>query len=180
MTDAIRADIAEAGDIFTIYVDYDPSAPDASRVFEAVAALIRAVEHLDRDLAQSVEGNFEAVTRLSGVEASSLKAMVRALLRYVDGETVGRTDDPGVQEYVPRARERILRYVGANETVRNPAELAALSGDLQAIAEEAGVSNRLTYAAPQPKTVLERMQELGAAASALSASDTVEYRSDRV
>jgi hypothetical protein len=144
-----------------------------------MASMLEAVQNLDRDLALSVATELQVVAKLRGIEASSLRAIVEWVTRYVDGERDPDAPVDRLPEFIGRARERVLDYVGGHVTVESREDLEAIRRDIGAIAEETGVSSILTYAIPQPKVLLERMQELGKATEDLAPNEQLEYESAR-
>lgn len=164
---------------FSIYIDYDTEAQGASRVFRAMASMIEAVQNLDRDLAATVRSDLQVVSQLKDVEASSLKALVESLTRYVDGEPQTEQGLTRASEFIERAREQIIDYVGGHSTVETRDDVKELRRAISIIAEDTGVDQVLTYATPPPRVLLERMQELGQATQELAPTDRLEYASAR-
>ncbi|MGI8548980.1 MAG: hypothetical protein ACR2M1_16940, partial [Gemmatimonadaceae bacterium] len=168
-----------AVDRFAIYIDYDRESADAARVFRVMAAFIDAIQQLDFDLAHAVAAEAEASTRLTAVEAASLKAWIDSIIGYADGGNVPMTPPGHVERFISRAREKVLGYVGGHSTVESAADVAQIRAEISQIAEEEGVTAALTYNTPVQKTLLADMQQLGEATADLSRDDRLEYQSDR-
>jgi hypothetical protein len=166
-------------DEFSIYIDYDHEAHDAARVFQAMAAMIRALQGLDRQLASAVLGDLDSSTRLAGIEAASLRAIVDAIVCFANGTPLENTRLAQATEFVSRSRERVLEYVAGHPTVERREDVAIIRDDIAAIAEQTGVTDLLTYATPQPRLLLEHMEAIGNASEPLSHRDRLEYRSPR-
>jgi hypothetical protein len=165
-------------EFYTLYLDYDQNAPDASRVFRTLADLVDAVRLLDEDLAHAIFDGLSVSQRLRAIDAGSIDAWIESLLQYAEGSWTPSIPGASVLRFVVRAREALLSYIGSHETVVNAADAGALRHQIVGIAQSTGVTNVLSFNAPSQRVILHTMKRIGDAKAGLRANDRVEYRSD--
>lgn len=180
-TSAVELPFSEVSETFQLYIDYSHEQPDAARVFVAMGGLLQALADLDRSLARAVAEDAEVTYTLAGIEAASLLSIPEVCVRLARGERLGvRVPGGAVLQYLGRARDAVMGFLCARETVHTPDELAELQHTLRDIAAEEHVDETLEFTPPSDESILGHLQQLGAAQEPLAPDDRLEYRSRRV
>jgi hypothetical protein len=159
-------------DVFSIKIDYRKETADPARIFRAMSGLIDAVFQVERHLAHSLHASLEPVLLLQDIEASSIKAILRHMVRALDADVPLRDDwEPRAKRYIASGVVRIVEFMEGRETVTTREEIDALSAELNAMAAESQVTELPSYESIEPKRLLEDVSRLGEAASNLSIED---------
>lgn len=164
--------------IFAIELYYEPGGDDPGRVFRGMASLIEAFADLDTDLARAVSVQIRPVQLLQDIEAGSLIAWLRTVVRQIDDEALKKLDwKPLIGQYLVRAKHRLLAWLDGKERVNSLQEIETLEAELQELAEETDVLSLPVYARVPRRALLSDLSELSAAFGVLRDGDRVVYRS---
>lgn len=109
---------------FAFFVDFKRGEGPASRVFLAIREFVEACERLDRELVASIDGSIQAITVLEDVEAGSVKAFFRGVLRSTDDQALKSLDWKGVVGgYLVHVKRMLLEWletgIDKREDLRN-------------------------------------------------------------
>ena len=137
-------------DLTVIQIDYEPRTPDPGRVFRSMAALIEAFHDLDRDLARAVTVSVEPEVLLERVEAGSIRAVLRTVLRQIDDDAIRNLDwKPLIGQYLVAGKHKLLKWLDGRHAVQTRAEVVDLQRELVALAPHS-VEDRLLPPADVP------------------------------
>ncbi len=172
--DSLSDDLA----VTVITIDYTPNTPDPGRVFRSMAGLIEAFQTIDRDLARAVSATVEPLVYLERVEAGSVRAVLRTLLREVDDDALKNVDwRPLVGQYLVKGKQSLLKWLDGRESVPSRTEVLGLRAALLDIAPDNVEGLRLP-ANPIPiDRLLEDLRELSEGVASLQPSDSAQLLS---
>jgi hypothetical protein len=166
----------QLGFVTTLELDFAKDTPDPARVFRAMSGLIDAFVQLDRDLAHSVAANIEPLVLLEGIEAGSIKAVLRTLLTSLDDEALHTLDwKPPVGQFLVRAKHALLNRLRETDTIETKERLHSIQQDIQLIAVETNVINVHLYEPIPPHSLFADLERLGASLSNLQPTDDAKY-----
>jgi hypothetical protein len=161
-----------------LQIDYPPETDDPARVFRAMAKLIDAFHQIDRDLAHAFSPNLEPVLLLERVEAGSLRAWIRTVVRQMDDDALRNLDwKPLVGQYLVRGKHAFLRWLDDKEHISNRSELLQLQASLAELNPSEPADVLLIEPVPAAK-LLHDARLLVAATEDLRDTDIVTYVSD--
>ncbi len=163
-------------DLTVIQIDYEPGTPDPGRVFRSMAALIEAFHDLDRDLARAVAVSVEPELLLERVEAGSIRAVLRTVLRQIDDDSLKNLDwKPLIGQYLVAGKHRLLKWLDGRHTIQTRAEVVDLQRELVALAPHS-VQDRLLPPADVPlDRLLADIERISAGVAELRAQDSAYY-----
>lgn len=142
----IQAGIFDGQIITGIHIEYEPDSEEPSRIFVAMAQIIDSLHVLDIDLARTISTKIEPVQFLQEIEAGSLWAWIRTVLKHVDDEALKNLDwKPLVGQYLVKAKNRVLTWLGEREQIVAIAEIDSLESDLVKYARDTDVLHIPTY-----------------------------------
>ncbi len=162
-----------------IEINYPPETDDPARVFRSMAKLIDAFHQIDRDLAHAVGSGFEPVLLLERVEAGSLRAWLRTVVRQLDDDALKNLNwKPLIGQYLVRGKHRVLRWLDGKEAIQSRADILQLQGSLVEVTppEDAEV---LLIEPITPAQLLNDIKLLTEATQDLRPSDSVRYVSEQ-
>ncbi len=164
--------------VTVIRIDYAPHTPDPGRVFRSMAVLIEAFEQIDRDLARAVSATVEPQAYLERVEAGSVRAVLRTLLREVDDDALKNLDwKPLVGQYLVKGKQAVLSWLEGKDAVETRTEILGLRDELQRLAP-ASVDGLQLPASPVPiDRLLGDLRVLSDGVAQLQAADSAELES---
>lgn len=146
MEEKIQAGIFDDQIITGIHVEYEPDSEEPSRIFMAMAQIIDSLHMLDVDLAKTISTKIEPVQFLKEIEAGSLRAWIRTIIKHVDDEALKNLDwKPLVGQYLVKAKKRVLTWLGEREHISAIAEIEPLESDLVKYARDTDVLHIPTY-----------------------------------
>ncbi len=97
---------------FCIVIDYKKDSENPSRVFEAMASLIKAFQDFDKDLIKTFDNKIETVLLLEDIEISSLKTWLANVLRGVPDEAVKDLNwKKAVGHYLVKAKYIVVKLL---------------------------------------------------------------------
>ena len=159
-----------------IQIDYKPDSEDPARVFRAMAKLIDAFYEIDRDLSHAITASIEPVLILDRIEAGSIRAWLKTILREIDDEALRTLDwKPLVGQYLVRGKHTLIRWLDAKERLESRADVSQLQSELLQLAPEmAGPEGLLATPVPAAR-LLVGVQLISEALRDLQAGDSVLY-----
>lgn len=161
-----------------IEINYPPETDDPARVFRSMAMLIDAFHQIDRDLAHAVGSEFEPLLLLERVEAGSLRAWLRTVVRQIDDDALKNLDwKPLIGQYLVRGKHRVLRWLDGKQAIEGRADILQLQAGLIEIAPEA--AGVLLVEPIAPERLLNDIKLLTEATQDLRPTDSVRYVSER-
>lgn len=160
-----RLQVSLGEDVTVIQIDYTPDTPDPGRVFRSMAGLIDALHRVDRHLARTVTTTVEPIVLLERVEAGSIRAVLRTLLKQVDDDALRNLDwKPLVGQYLVKGKHRLLKWLDGRPRILSRAEVVELQQELRALAPPL-MTDRLLP--PAPVTVEDLLWDMEAVSRAV-------------
>jgi hypothetical protein len=159
-------------DTTIIEVDYQAGTTDPGRVFRSMAALIEAFNAIDRDLARAVSVSVYPEVLLERVEAGSVRAFLRTVLRHVDDDALKNLDwKPLVGQYLVKSKHAILRWLDGKDKIGSRTEVLELQREIAQLAPAA--PHELLPAGTVPiDRLLEDVQSISIGVSELRHEDS--------
>ena len=140
-----------------------------------MARLIDAFQEVDRTLTYASAVQFEPVLLLERVEAGSVRAWLRTVLREVNDDALLHLDwRPVFGQYLVRGKHVILRWLDGRRSIRDRQELVQLQQDLIALTPQP-ITQLLPPAPIPPARLLEGIKRIVDATEELRDTDTVRY-----
>jgi len=163
-------------DLTVIQIDYQPGTPDPGRVFRSMAALIEAFHNLDRDLARAVIVAVEPEVLLERVEAGSIRAVLRTVLRQIDDDALRGLDwKPLIGQYLVAGKHRLLQWLDGRHGIHNRAEVVELQRELVDLAPHS-IEDRLLPPAEVPlERLLADIEQISVAVVELKGDDAAYF-----
>lgn len=158
---------------FLLTIDFRKNAERPERVFQAADEMIRAFQHLDGALCESVDSRIEPVMLLEEIETGSLKVWLRNVLRAAEDDALKKLDwKPLIGKYLVRAKYAYIKW----SNKENPdLTLADLAKELRTIAAETDVKHLPDYAPPSIAELAQVSREIDQAKSRLIDGDGLTY-----
>ena len=161
---------------FCIEIDFQKGSESPSRVFRAMSELIETFEAFDVALVQSIDAKIEPVTIIEDIEAGSIKAWLKTILKAVDDDALKNIDwKPAVGKYLVKAKYLILNFTENKTQIVNREEINNLEIQLLQSAEETDVKRFPSYAPVQTHRLLQNLEKLTGALSNLNPEDKAIY-----
>ena len=131
---------------YSIMVEFSPYSRTPERVFNAVSAMISAMQKLDNVLCSSIDGGLRASVVLEKVEPGSIKVFLRDILLSTDDDALKSGDwKKVVGSYLVHSKRRLLEWTNKDTASIGLPELAK---EIQALASETDVKLLPDYAPP--------------------------------
>ena len=135
---------------FCIEIDFQKGSESPSRVFRAMSELIETFEAFDVALVQSIDAKIEPVTIIEDIEAGSIKAWLRTILKEVDDDALKNIDwKPAIGKYLVKAKYLIINFIENKTQIVNREEINNLEFQILQSAEETDVKRFPSYAPVQ-------------------------------
>ena len=132
---------------FGVTIDFERGKSDPVQVFTAMTELLRAFSNMDRLLVGAVAPRADVMSVIEDIEAASITAWVKNILRQADDEAIKSMDvKKAVGVYLVKAKYKIIEYADTYQAWADERRRDQLKADLSALAEEAGAP---TLAPPQ-------------------------------
>lgn len=159
-------------------IDFDRSSPNPERVFIAMTDIIHAFKSIDQSFIQSIDSKIEPVLMLEDIEASSLKVWLRNVLEAVDDDALKSLDwKKQVGKYLVKGKYIMLDFLKGRTEITDAKEIKAVQQKLLNAAEETHVNQFPVYTPISTSQLLDGINRLSKATSALGDNDKVEYLS---
>lgn len=171
--------VGAEGDI-ELKIDFIEDEGSPARVFEVAAQIIRSFEDLDRALITSVDSTISTMLVLEDVEKSSLKVVLRNVLKQLDDQALKDLDwRPLVGQYLVKAKhiavEWLDRKIGEDES----AGIEDLTERLQRLAAETDVRHVPDYPLLNPSRIAQPLDEFQRAKAKLKPGERLTITLDR-
>lgn len=163
---------------FTLQLDFQPGAPEPSRLFRAVGDLISGMQEADRILVKGFSTELKTELFLEDVRAGSLLVtLAQKVLKVADQvpeEVIASGDKKKLLGHVLlRGKHRLAKFVSDHDKVSDPQELKTLQAELIEDAKTADISLLPTYHPPSSRELLLAMQALSAGLEPLKEGEKV-------
>lgn len=177
--------VGAEGDI-ELKIDFIEDDGSPARVFEIAAQIIRSFEDLDRALITSVDSTISTMLVLEDVEKSSLKVVLRNILKQIDDQALKELDwKPLVGQYLVKAKQITVQWLDRKIEEDEDAGIEDLTERLQKLAIETDVRHIPDYPRLNPSRIAQPLDEFQRAKSKLRPGegltitlDSKEYRVD--
>lgn len=158
---------------FGIRVDFRKGEANPQRVFQATAAMLNAMQRLDRALAGAIDVSIEPLMVLEEIEAGSLIVWLRNVLHRVDDQALHELEwRPLIGRYLVKAKYVYIDWANKSDGERT---LNSLARELQKIASETDVKKFPDYAPPSTTDLAEATKAVEQAKSYLIEGDKISY-----
>lgn len=122
---------------FGVTIDFSRGEADPVRVFQSLARILDGFRRLDALMIGALDPDLKTALVLEDVEAGSITAWARNVLRRVDDEALRDIDwRKQVGTYLVKAKHCALEYLDQREQENEKARLVQLRADLQKLASE--------------------------------------------
>ncbi|MEH7877000.1 hypothetical protein V7799_04730 [Rhizobium laguerreae] len=166
------------GDI-ELKIDFIEDEGSPARVFEIAAQIIRSFEDLDRALITSVDSTISTMLILEDVEKSSLKVVLRNILKQLDDQALKDLDwKPLVGQYLVKAKRIAVEWLD-REIEGESAGLEDLTETLQRLAAETDVRHVPDYPRLNPARIAQPLDEFQRAKAKLKPGEGLVITLDR-
>jgi hypothetical protein len=136
---------AEHRDI-EIKIDFKEDDGSAARVFEIASSLIHAFEDLDRVLTTSVDSSIRTTLILEDIEKSSLKILLRNVLKSLDDQALKDLDwKKQVGTYLLQAKHAALKWLDQDMPEGATAPIEDLTDHIRELAQATDVRHLPDY-----------------------------------
>jgi hypothetical protein len=177
--------VAADGDI-ELKIDFIEDEGSPARVFEIAAQIIRSFEDLDRALITSVDSTISTMLVLEDVEKSSLKVVLRNILKQLDDQALKDLDwKPLVGQYLVKAKQITVQWLDRKIADDDDAGIEDLTERLQLLATATDVRHIPDYPRLNSARIAQPLDEFQRAKAKLKPGegltitlDNQEYRVD--
>lgn len=161
-----------------IRINFERGTGDPTRIFRTMTGLIEATQSLDSHLAVSVGSSVRTSLVLQDIEASSLKAKLRAVVNSLPDEALKNGEIKKViGHYLLSAKHKVLDWCDERDEIRSRSEVVKLQSDIHALAESSDVKLLPAYAPVELPTLLSDITTIREAMSHLSVNDDASFSS---
>ena len=168
-----RRSAPPSGAAFALTVEFQKQTENPQRVFRAVAAMIQALQELDRTLCAAVDSQIEPTMMLEDIEAGSIKAWLGNQLHRVDDTGLRELDwKPLVGKYLVRAKYAVIRW---SNKEGGEGGVLGLAREIRAIALETDVRHIPDYAPPSIPELADGVRKIDDAKAMLLPSDKMSF-----
>lgn len=164
---------------FGIKLEFEPNSEEPSRIFRTMTGLIEACDVIDNDLATSISIRVKHVLVLEDVQAGSLTAWLKYVLKSIDDDAVKNLDwKKAVGAYLVKGKRKLVEFLEDRPTIQKASEIYELQGILGEAAGEAGLTLiSLSSPVPAPR-VAEDLRLLSDATTPLNPGDKAQFVTD--
>lgn len=142
-------------------IDYREGDSSPARVFDIASNLIRAFEDLDRVLVSSVDSKISTRLVLEDVDKSSLKVILRNVLRATDDDALKGLDwKQQVGAYLVRAKYVALEWLDQKISEEHPPQLEDLTDRLRLLAIETDARHLPDYPPVNPARLAQPLDHI--------------------
>lgn len=167
------------GDI-ELKIDFIEDEGSPARVFEIAAQIIRSFEDLDRALITSVDSTISTMLVLEDVEKSSLKVVLRNILRQVDDQALKELDwKPLVGQYLVKAKQITVQWLDRKIAHDEVAGIEDLTERLQQLAADTDVRHIPDYPRLNSARIAQPLDEFQRAKAMLKPGEGLTITLDR-
>jgi hypothetical protein len=168
----------EANEGFSLYIDFEKSEGDPSRVFHAMGALVDSFATLDQELIGIIGERLETEMVLDEITTGSLRSRLRSILLAIPDEAISEVDlKKLIGHYLVKAKYKIVDWLSKNEKIENIEQVRVLEGELITLAEQTGVKHIPAYNPINTRKLLSEINSIQLSIQVLDPKDTVRYES---
>lgn len=165
------SDLSSRAD-FCIEIDFEKGSESPSRVFRAMSELIEAFQEIDLDLVQSIDPKIEPIAIIEDVEAGSIRAWLKIVLKEIEDEALKKLDwKPQVGKYLVKAKYFLINYLEGKSSITTKEEIDQIETGLFALAEETEVRKFPAYTKINRKRLLMGLGKISSATKHLNEKD---------
>ncbi len=163
---------------FNLYIDYEKSEGEPSRVFHAMGELIDAFEGLDELLAGIISEGAGTELVLEDIEASSLRAKLRSVILGIPDDALKDGDWKKVLgHFLVEAKYLVARWLSENPQITSVDQVQSLEKQLELLAQKTGARHLPFFRPVDKRALLGKIAEIDRAITYLDPRDTLKYES---
>jgi len=163
---------------FNLYIDYEKSEGEPSRVFHAMGELIDAFEDLDELLAGVISEGAGTELILQDIEASSLRAKLRSIILGVPDDALKDGDWKKILgHFLVKAKYLVARWLSDNPQITSVDQVQSLQKELEELAQKTGARHLPFFRPVDKRVLLGKIAEIDRAITYLDPRDTLKYES---
>jgi hypothetical protein len=163
---------------FNLYIDYEKSEGEPSRVFHAMGELIDAFEGLDELLAGIISEGDGTELVLEDIEASSLRAKLRSIILGVPDDALKDGDWKKILgHFLVKAKYLVARWLSDNPQITSVDQIQSLQKELEVLAQQTGARHLPFFRPVDKRALLGKIAEIDRAITYLDPRDTLKYES---
>lgn len=164
---------------FCIVIDYKKDSENPSRVFEAMAALIKSFQDFDKDLIKTIDNKIETVLLLEDIEISSLKTWLANVLRGVPDEAVKDLDwKKAVGSYLVKAKHIVVKRLEGKTIITDAKVIEDIQYEIVEEARKTDIKLLPNYTPLQLPKLLENIDKINKSLEYLSSEDKATMKSE--
>jgi hypothetical protein len=166
-------------DPYELKISFSRNSPDPGRIFSSMSDFIRTLEQVDRDLIDALDTKIETILLLDGVEASSLKSILRSAIRSVDDEALKDGDwKKAVGRLLLVGKYQLLEFLSERNEITDRSQILTLQEQLTKFAEQTDIKRIPSYSPVSTQSLLSHIGNITEAMSRLSHEDAAFYTFD--
>lgn len=164
---------------FCIVIDYKKDSENPSRVFEAMASLIKAFQDFDNDLIQTFDNQIETVLLLEDIEISSLKTWLANVLRGVPDEAVKDLNwKKAVGHYLVKAKHIVVKKLEGKTIITDAKVIEDIQFEIVEEAKKTDIKLLPNYTPLALPKLLENIDKINKSLEYLSSDDKAMMKSE--
>jgi hypothetical protein len=161
---------------FSIKIDYKKDSGNPSRVFQVMADLVDAFQHIDKRLAELIDVNIEPVLLLEDVHSGSIQAWLRTALKSNPDDSIYPGNwKPLIGQFLIKGKKSLIDFMKDRSTITNVLELRPLEEQIILLAETTNLKLLPTYSPLKQRKLLESLKDISMSLSPLVEGDSVKY-----
>ena len=170
--------MAEIDTDFALTINYKKAEGDPTRIFRTMTGLIETFQMVDMMLLTSMDSRIQPLIMLDEVEADSLKAKLRTLIRFFPDDAILHLDPkPILGQFLLMAKKKIIDFTTDQDSITNIESLTPLIDELSALSDKTHLKMLPAYKPVKPRELLDNMVGISASLEHLNKEDSVMYSS---
>ena len=171
-------DSRESDYTYELYLDFQRSEGDPSRIFHAMGGVIDALSGLDRDIGQLLSLKYEPGIILEDISTGSIKARLGEAIKDIPDDALRNVEVKKlIGHFLLKAKYLIIKWCEAKEKIEDLSDIEQLEDQIEEAAEDTNIKAIPAYSTIDRKQLLSHINSIQNAMSALEDSDYIEYRS---
>lgn len=170
-----REDKMKIERIYEVKLDYAQGKSDPFVVFSAYAEIINSFREIDNLLGKSINSNTSCKLTLEDVMPGSIRSKIKA---WLDGDDslIQNTvpDKKNIQEFVDKGAKVFVETLN-DIKIESSEQINDIQSKIKRLAVDNKIDNIITYAPPQPKAILNVVEDLVKSVNRLSQNESIQY-----